>query len=101
MAEIKVTLKRSGIGRNQYFTKVLNGLGLRRLHQTVVLQDTPDPVTTLVVGSVTTTAGTVTVGNGAGDTMVEVAFGDLAVGQIEVVVFDVLVNHNIPSGVTE
>jgi len=42
MAEIKVTLKRSGIGRNKYFTKVLNGLGLRRLHQTVVLQDTPE-----------------------------------------------------------
>ena len=42
MAEIKITLKRSGIGRNKYFTKVLNGLGLRRLHQTVVLQDTPE-----------------------------------------------------------
>jgi large subunit ribosomal protein L30 len=42
MAEIKVTLKRSGIGRNKYFTKVLNGLGLRRLHQTVALQDTPE-----------------------------------------------------------
>ncbi|MCK4509530.1 MAG: 50S ribosomal protein L30 [Desulfuromonadales bacterium] len=42
MAEIKITLKRSGIGRNKYFTKVLVGLGLRRLHQTVVLQDTPE-----------------------------------------------------------
>ena len=42
MTNIKVTLKRSGIGRNKYFTKVLNGLGLRRLHQTVVLQDTPE-----------------------------------------------------------
>ena len=42
MADIKVTLKRSGIGRNKYFTKVLNGLGFRRLHQTVVLQDTPE-----------------------------------------------------------
>lgn len=41
-AEIKVTLKRSGIGRDKYFTKVLNGLGLRRLNQTVVLQDTPE-----------------------------------------------------------
>ncbi len=40
--EIKITLKRSGIGRNKYFTKVLNGLGLRRLHQTVVLKDTPE-----------------------------------------------------------
>ena len=42
MADIKVTLMRSGIGRNKYFTKVLIGLGLRRLHQTVVLQDTPE-----------------------------------------------------------
>jgi large subunit ribosomal protein L30 len=42
MSEIKITLKRSGIGRNKYFTKVLVGLGLRRLHQTVVLKDTPE-----------------------------------------------------------
>ena len=42
MADIKITLKRSGIGRNKYFTKVLNGLGLRRLQQTVVLKDTPE-----------------------------------------------------------
>jgi large subunit ribosomal protein L30 len=42
MSEIKVTLKRSGIGRNKYFTKVLHGLGLRRLQQTVVLKDTPE-----------------------------------------------------------
>ena len=42
MAEIKVTLKRSGIGRDRYFTRVLHGLGLRRLNQTVTLQDTPE-----------------------------------------------------------
>ena len=42
MADIKVTLKRSGIGRAQYFTKVLQGLGLRRLNQTVTLKDTPE-----------------------------------------------------------
>jgi len=42
MSEIKITLKRSGIGRNKYFTKVLVGLGLRRLNQTVVLNDTPE-----------------------------------------------------------
>ena len=42
MAEIKITLKRSGIGRNKYFTKVLHGLGLRRLQQTVVRNDTPE-----------------------------------------------------------
>lgn len=42
MADIKVTLKRSGIGRDKYFTKVLQGLGLRRLNQTVMLKDTPE-----------------------------------------------------------
>jgi len=42
MAEIKVTLKRSGIGRAAYFTKVLHGLGLRRLNQTVMLKDSPE-----------------------------------------------------------
>ena len=42
MAEIKITLKRSGINRDKYFTKVLNVLGLRRLNQTVVRQDTPE-----------------------------------------------------------
>ena len=42
MAEIKITLKRSGINRDKYFTKVLNGLGLRRLNQTVVKEDTPE-----------------------------------------------------------
>ena len=42
MADLKVTLKRSGIGRDKYFTKVLHGLGLRRLNQTVTVQNTPE-----------------------------------------------------------
>ena len=41
-AEVKVTLKKSPIGRKAYFGKVLKGLGLTRLHQTVSLQDTPE-----------------------------------------------------------
>lgn len=40
--ELKITLKKSGIGRKQYFTQVLRGLGLTRLHQTVVRKDTPE-----------------------------------------------------------
>ncbi|ALC17567.1 50S ribosomal protein L30 [Desulfuromonas soudanensis] len=40
--QVKITLKKSGIGRKEYFTKVLKGLGLTRLHQTVVKQDTPE-----------------------------------------------------------
>jgi len=40
--QIKVTLRRSGIGREEYFTKVLRGLGLTKLHQTVILPDSPE-----------------------------------------------------------
>lgn len=39
---IKVTLKKSAIGRDKYFRKVLKGLGLTKLHKTVVLQATPE-----------------------------------------------------------
>jgi large subunit ribosomal protein L30 len=40
--EVKVTLKKSPIGRKAYFSDVLRGLGFRRLNQTVTLQDTPE-----------------------------------------------------------
>lgn len=40
--EVKVTLKKSPIGRKTYFNKVLKGLGLNRLQQTVTLKDTPE-----------------------------------------------------------
>ena len=40
--EVKVTLKKSPIGRKAYFAKVLKGLGLNRMHQTVSLIDTPE-----------------------------------------------------------
>jgi large subunit ribosomal protein L30 len=43
MAEqIKITLKKSGIGRKEYFTRVLKGLGLTKLNKTVSLKDTPE-----------------------------------------------------------
>jgi large subunit ribosomal protein L30 len=43
MAEqIKITLRKSGIGRKEYFTRVLKGLGLTKLHKTVCLKDTPE-----------------------------------------------------------
>ena len=38
---IKVTLKRSSIGRSPRQGLTLQSMGLRRLHQTVELQDTP------------------------------------------------------------
>ena len=40
--EIKVTLIKSSIGRKEYFSKVLKGLRLTKLHKTVTLQDTPE-----------------------------------------------------------
>ncbi len=38
---IKVTLVKSGIGKNKKIRQTLTGLGLTRLHKTVVLQNTP------------------------------------------------------------
>jgi large subunit ribosomal protein L30 len=40
-AVVKVTLKRSPIGRSARQGQTLISMGLRRLHQTVELQDTP------------------------------------------------------------
>ncbi|PKB70961.1 MAG: 50S ribosomal protein L30 [SAR202 cluster bacterium Io17-Chloro-G6] len=41
MAEIKITWTRSGIGRPQNQRRIIKSLGLRRLHHTVVHQDSP------------------------------------------------------------
>jgi large subunit ribosomal protein L30 len=42
MAEkIKVTMVRSGIGKNEKVRRTLRGLGLTRLHKTVILNNTP------------------------------------------------------------
>lgn len=38
---LRVTLVRSGIGRNKKIRQALVGLGLTRMHKTVVLQNTP------------------------------------------------------------
>ena len=55
----------------------------------------------LVVGSVTTTQGTVTTGNTAGDTSVAVNVGAIADGASVTVGFDVAVNSPVPAGVTQ
>jgi len=36
---LKVTVKKSAIGRNKYFAQVLKGMGFRKLNQTVELVD--------------------------------------------------------------
>ena len=38
---IRITLLKSGIGRNKKIRETLKGLGLTRLHKTVVLNNTP------------------------------------------------------------
>mgnify|MGYP001043985343 FL=1 len=38
---IKVTLVRSGIGKNEKIRSTLRGLGLTKLHKTVELENTP------------------------------------------------------------
>ena len=39
--KFKVTLRRSGIGRPEKQRATLRGLGLTRLHKSVILEDTP------------------------------------------------------------
>ena len=60
-----------------------------------------DANTTLVAGSVTTSQGVVTTGNGPSDTTVVVALGDLAAGGTATVGWDVTVNSPLPPGITE
>lgn len=56
---------------------------------------------TLVPGSVTTTAGTVNVGNGGADTTIEVFVPAIAAAGSATVTFDALIASPLPSGVTE
>ena len=59
------------------------------------------PVTyTLTNGSVTTTQGTITAGNGAGDTNVAVNVGTIADAASVTIQFDVVINTPLPAGVT-
>ncbi len=66
----------------------------------VTFTDTPDSNTSLVVGSVTTSAGTVTTGNGGGDTSVNVNVGTISASASVTITFDVLIDDPLPPGVT-
>ena len=68
----------------------------------VVFTDPPVDNAELVVGSVSTNKGTVTVGNGANDTSVEVNVGPLAGNGGSVTIeFDVVVDNPLPAGVDQ
>jgi uncharacterized repeat protein (TIGR01451 family) len=60
-----------------------------------------DANTALVAGSVTTTQGAVTAGNGINDVTVVVALGDLAAGGTATIEWDVTVNAVLPPGLTQ
>ncbi len=69
---------------------------------TAMFSSSVDANTTLVVGTVTTSQGTVTTGNTGGDTSVAVDIGTLAgAGGSVTITFDVTVNAPIPAGVTQ
>ncbi len=64
--------------------------------------DTPDPNTTLVVGSVQVSQGTVTSGNNPGDTSVAATLGTVPGGGGRVTgSFLVTINNPLPPGVTQ
>ena len=65
----------------------------------VIFSDTPDSNTALVVGSVTTTQGSVTMGNNAGNSTVSVALGQLPAGSTATITFDVIVDNPLPASI--
>jgi len=67
----------------------------------VVFSDTLDPNTTLVANTVTINQGTVTTGNDAGDSGVEVAVRTLADGVSVTIMFQATINTGLPAAVTE
>lgn len=67
----------------------------------VVLSDALDPLTRLVVGSVTTSQGAVTSGNAAGQTALRVQLGALAPGASATVGFRARLSASIPAGTTQ
>jgi uncharacterized repeat protein (TIGR01451 family) len=67
----------------------------------LIFADTYDENTTLVTGSVTSSQGTVSSGNGEGDAEVSVEIGSLADGDSVTIVFEAIVNDPLPDEVTE
>ena len=64
--------------------------------------DTPGTNTTLMPGSVTTSRGTITEGNEAGDTRVEIDLGSMAAGGGAVLItYHVQIDDPLPAGITE
>ena len=67
----------------------------------IVIDDAPDANSSLVNGSVTTSAGSVNVGNGVGDGVVQVSIPSLAATATVTITYDTTINNPLPNGVTE
>jgi large subunit ribosomal protein L30 len=42
MGDLKITLKRSSIGRPKKHKAIIQGLGLKKIHHSVIRKDTPE-----------------------------------------------------------
>jgi uncharacterized repeat protein (TIGR01451 family)/fimbrial isopeptide formation D2 family protein len=67
---------------------------------TVVLADSPDANVTLINGSVTSTQGVVTTGNGVGDTFIDIAIGAIQAFQTVTISYQVSINNPLADGVS-
>jgi uncharacterized repeat protein (TIGR01451 family)/fimbrial isopeptide formation D2 family protein len=67
----------------------------------IVVDDSPDANSTLVVGSVITSSGSVNIGNGSGDATVQVAIPSLAAGDSAIIEYDTVVVSPLPAGIEE
>ncbi|MFC2000655.1 beta strand repeat-containing protein, partial [Chloroflexota bacterium] len=66
----------------------------------VTYNDTPDPNTTLVVGSVKSNASTIISGNTPGDSSVSIDLGAIAPGRTVTITYEVTIHDPLPEGVT-
>jgi len=86
----------------RYTVIVSNPLDAGGASATGVVFNNPTPANTaLTIGSVTTTQGTVSTGNTAGDNSVAVNIGTLVDGGTVTVTFDVKIDNPLPAGVTQ
>ncbi len=86
-------------GDTLLYTITINNAGNSAANN-VIFTDTPDPNTTLVAGSVTTTAGVITSGN-TGTPPVTVNLGTIQPGATVTITFKVTINNPVPVGTTQ
>jgi len=82
------------------YTLTLRNIGVGAATN-IVIDDAPDANSSLVVGSVTTGSGSVTIGNTAGDSVVQVSIANLAAADSVTISYDTTINNPLPDGVTE